>query len=59
VRDVSDQEIAWKQTGTRDYQELTLRSLRSLKEVAPLHAEEPDRKRIEVSDSQPLFKFKV
>lgn len=59
VREVSDQEIAWKQTGTRDYQELTLRSLRSLKEVAPLHAEEPDRKRIEVSDSQPLFKLKV
>ena len=58
VREVSDQELAWIQSGTRDYQELALRSLRSLKEVEPLREAESDRKRIEVSDSQPLFKFK-
>ena len=58
VREVSDQELAWKQRATQDYQELALRSLRSLKEVAPLREVEPGRKRIEVSDLQPLYKSK-
>jgi len=58
VRDVTDQELAWKQHGTRDYQALALRSLRSLEEIEPLRAPEPDRQRIQVSDLPPLYKSK-
>lgn len=49
IRELSDDEVAWKSSGTRSYQELTARSLRSLREVAPLTAVEPNRKRIEVA----------
>ncbi len=48
LRPLTDAEIEWKVSGTRSYQDLTLRSLRTLKEVAPLAAVEADRKRIEV-----------
>ena len=58
VRSVSDQELAWKQRATQDYQELALRSLRSLEEVEPLREVEPDRKRIAASATQPLYKSK-
>ena len=36
VRPVSEKERAWKTTGTREYQELTLRSLASMTETEPL-----------------------
>ena len=48
LRMLSDDEIAWKVAGTRTYQDLTVRSLQTLKEVVPLTAVEPDRRRIEV-----------
>ncbi|MDH5353432.1 MAG: phenylacetic acid degradation protein PaaY [Gammaproteobacteria bacterium] len=54
IRELSDEEIAWKETGTRDYQQLTRRCLASLEEVQALTEEEPDRPRIQVSDSIPL-----
>jgi phenylacetic acid degradation protein len=54
LRELSDDEIAWKQSGTRSYQELTLRSLATLREVEPLAAPERDRARIEVAELQPL-----
>jgi phenylacetic acid degradation protein len=54
LRELSDEEIAWKHSGTRSYQELTLRSLASLREVLPLPAAEPDRRRIDASDVVPL-----
>jgi phenylacetic acid degradation protein len=47
VRELSEQEVAWKRSGTRSYQELALRSLASLHEVAPLAAVEPDRRRVD------------
>ena len=47
LRTLSDEEVAWKITGTRSYQELTLRSLRTMKEVPPLAAVESNRKRID------------
>lgn len=56
VRELSDEEIAWKREGTATYQQLTLRSLASLQETAPLTAVEPGRKRIEVAEIQPLYK---
>jgi phenylacetic acid degradation protein len=49
LRQLTDAEIEWKVSGTRSYQDLTLRSLRTLKEVAPLAAVEADRRRIEVT----------
>jgi phenylacetic acid degradation protein len=54
LRELSDAEIEWKRSGTRSYQELTLRSLASLREVQPLAAPERDRRRIDASDVVPL-----
>jgi phenylacetic acid degradation protein len=54
VRALSDEEIAWKAEGTREYQELTRRSLATLVETAPLAAVEPGRRRIEAGDLAPL-----
>ena len=56
VRDLTDEELAWQQRGTEDYQQLAKRSLRNLQEVTPLPEPEPDRPRIQASDTQPLYK---
>lgn len=58
LRELSDEEIAWKQSGTRSYQELAVRSLATMRETAPLAAPEPDRKRIDVASLQPLVALK-
>jgi phenylacetic acid degradation protein len=58
VRPLSDQEIAWKAEGTTTYQELALRSLATMREVAPLAEPEAGRRRIPVSDSLPLVEQK-
>ena len=42
-RPLTEAELAWKVEGTRTYQALTERCLRSLTEVTPLTAVEPDR----------------
>ena len=55
LRDLSEDEIAWKRDGTGTYQELARRSLASLVEVAPLAAMEADRPRIPASDVKPLI----
>ena len=55
IRDLSDEEIAWKQEGTATYQQLAVRSLATLVEMAPLTEIEPNRKRIEGVDVQPLY----
>jgi phenylacetic acid degradation protein len=54
IRQLSEDEIRWKVNGTRSYQELTLRSLATLREAKPLTAVEPDRKRIDVEGVVPL-----
>jgi len=54
LRALSDAEVQWKRAGTRSYQELAARSLATMREVAPLPAPEPDRKRIDVAALQPL-----
>ncbi len=46
VRELTDEEIAWKRSGTREYHQLTRRSLASLRPVAPLSAPQPDRPRM-------------
>ena len=48
LRHLSDDEVSWKMSGTRSYQDLTRRSLQTLREVPPLAAVEANRKRIEI-----------
>ena len=55
VRELTDEEIAWKSEGTRVYQALTQRSLRTMREVQPLSAVEPDRKRIATVAALPVY----
>ncbi|HZG20359.1 MAG TPA: phenylacetic acid degradation protein PaaY [Herbaspirillum sp.] len=43
VRELTPEEITWKQAGTRTYHDLARRSLRSLREVSPLGAIEENR----------------
>jgi len=52
TRELSDQEIAWKSAGTRQYQELTARSLATLRETEALREPEADRKRIDLGPGQ-------
>jgi phenylacetic acid degradation protein len=58
LRPLTEQEIAWKAEGTREYQELTRRCLASFKEVAPLTAIEVNRPRVNVGAAVPLYKVK-
>ena len=50
LRPLTEEEITWKRSGTRTYQELAVRSMRTMREVVPLTAAETDRPRIKVSD---------
>ncbi|QGW81214.1 phenylacetic acid degradation protein PaaY [Variovorax paradoxus] len=52
---LSEEEIAWKLEGTQTYQALTVRSLASLHEVAPLRQMEPGRPRLPASDVRSLI----
>ena len=58
LRELSDQELAWKREGTATYQRLTERCLATMKECDPLAAEEPDRKRLDTGMLQPLVATK-
>jgi phenylacetic acid degradation protein len=58
VRELTEQELAWKVEGTRSYQELTRRSLATMVETEPLPSPEPDRPRIELPDLLPLSELK-
>lgn len=46
LRELTDEEIAWKTAGTRQYQELTERSLRTMQETVALTEVEFDRRRV-------------
>ena len=54
IRELSEEEIAWKQKGTLTYQDLTRRCLATMIEVQPLVAIESDRPRLQAPDVQPL-----
>ncbi len=58
VRELSEAEIAWKAEGTAEYQELVRRSHASLREVAPLAAPEPGRRRLQLKATYPLHRTK-
>jgi phenylacetic acid degradation protein len=47
VRELLDKEIAWKKYGTKQYHDLNVRSLQTMREVDAKEEVEADRKRIE------------
>ncbi|NBF02052.1 phenylacetic acid degradation protein PaaY [Pseudomonas sp. Fl5BN2] len=52
-RTLSDAELAWKQAGTREYQQLAQRCLTRMQACEPLSAVEADRPRIGASGFRP------
>lgn len=58
LRSLRDEEIAWKLTGTQTYQDLTRRSLASLKEVQALAQAEPNRPRVQAPEVKSLIASK-
>jgi phenylacetic acid degradation protein len=54
VRELRPEELAWKATGTREYQELAVRCLATLQECRPLPAPEPNRPTLGASAAVPL-----
>lgn len=59
VRELTEQEIEWKTTGTAVYQELARRSRKTLHPAEPLPAIEPGRRRLpHIAGFDPLFKAK-
>jgi phenylacetic acid degradation protein len=58
MRELSELELAWKIEGTRSYQELTRRSLATMRETDALHTVEAGRKRIDVGELLPLSTLK-
>jgi phenylacetic acid degradation protein len=58
LRPLTQAEIDWMHEGTRVYQQLARRCLASFKEVTPLPAPEPGRRRLDVGPIQPLYKTK-
>jgi len=58
IRPLSDEEIAWKSTGTASYQQLTKRCLSSMEEVIPLNAPEEHRPTLQLQSVLPLIATK-
>jgi len=54
VRELTAEELEWKEIGTREYQQMTVRCLAGLAECRPLTAIEPDRPRLAASAAVPL-----
>ena len=59
IRELTDQELAWKIEGTRSYQDLTRRSAATMTATTPLAAPEANRRRIAVADLKPLSVLKA
>lgn len=59
VRELTEQELAWKIEGTRSYQDLTQRCLATMVETGPLAAPEPGRRRIDLPELLPLSELKT
>lgn len=58
LRPLREEEIAWKLTGTQTYQDLTRRSLASLKEVQALPKAEPNRPTVQAPEVKSLIASK-
>jgi phenylacetic acid degradation protein len=59
LRELSDEELAWKIEGTASYQELTRRSFATMRATTPLAAPEPGRRGIELPEILPLSALKA
>ncbi|MDY7578125.1 phenylacetic acid degradation protein PaaY [Herbaspirillum sp. RTI4] len=59
IRELSEQEIAWKLEGTLTYQDLTKRCLGSMVEVLPLAELEANRPSLKAPDVKPLIAAKL
>lgn len=59
VRQLTEEEIAWKRTGTLGYQNLTIRSLASQRPVEPLSAAQPGRPRFKGGSNKTLGMIKT
>jgi phenylacetic acid degradation protein len=59
LRGLTEMELQWKQEGTQSYQQLTRRSLATMRATAPLTAPEPDRKHFELPELLPLSVMKA
>lgn len=59
VRQLTEQELAWKIEGTQSYQELTRRSMATMVETEPLTAPEANRRRIDLPELLPLSDLKA
>lgn len=59
VRELTEQEMAWKVEGTVLYQHLARRSLETMTETVALTEVEADRKRILLPDIKPLIEAKA
>ena len=57
VRELKREELAWKVTGTREYQQLTVRCLATLEACEPLTAPEPDRPTFAAASAVPLHRI--
>ncbi len=57
-RELNDEEIDWKRSATRAYQELARQSLATLKPATPLATPEPNRRRLSASGLKPLHETK-
>jgi len=58
LRQLSDEEVRWKDDNSRLYQQLTARSQQSLREVEALSEPERGRPRLEIPGSFPLSELK-
>ena len=58
VRQLSEEEIAWKRKGTQEYVQLAVQCLQQMEEVTPLAAVEPERRRLRNDDPGSLVKPK-
>ncbi len=58
LRELNEQELEWKKTGTDDYHELTRRSLASMVETVPLPEIEDDRPELQLAEAVPLYQLK-
>lgn len=58
VRELTEQELAWKIRGTQAYQNLTLRSLATMQLVDALPEVEAQRRRLSLPDLKPLVELK-
>src|SRR5688500_12171968 len=58
IREISEDELRWKRDNMRLYQQLAVRSSRSVEEVEALTEIEPGRKRIDIPGAIPLSELK-